>query len=525
MFGAEDHPFANSDFDMTSNSSDGLPRPESAPERVGRRRFLLGAVGGLTLVAPLAALARQVPNPKGSKQNWDQLERTLKGKLLRPDAEGYAEAIKIWNLRYASTRPAGVALVADAKDIATAIAWARDNEVELVTRSGGHSYAGYSTTPGLVINLHGMTNVAMDKATGNLTTFGAAKNMDVAAAGRTHGRAIPGGQCPTVGVAGFVLGGGLGFHMRQHGLGIDSLLSTQIVTADGQLLQVSDKEHPDLFWALRGGGGGNFGVNTSFTFRTFAVPEHATTFSLTWEGEACVKAFLAFQELLLHAPDSLGAIADFSAEVGPTGKMPPVLEVVGQIVDTKEAAEKLFAPVIAAAPPKTVEFEVRSFWDAKVWLSEDTNVPKAFAERSRFHAKPLPEAAVAAIIAALAKAPIQGGEQRVASSFFAWGGAVAKVPSTATAFVHRKDVWLQSFDCSWGPNDPKPVSDRLMAWQDEFYNAMQPYASDRSFQNFPDPQLVDPLQAYYGENLKRLVEVKRSYDRSNFFRFAQSIKG
>ncbi|CAN5516512.1 FAD-binding oxidoreductase [soil metagenome] len=501
---------------MTTTPSPDSPAPH-------RRRFLVTSL--VAAAGPLAYYGWRSSKPLASGPKWDQLERSLTGKLLRPEADGYSETIKIWNLRYAATRPAAVALVADAKDIATAIAWARDNQVEMVTRSGGHSYAGYSTTTGLVINLHAMTNVTVDPATKTLSTFGAAKNKDVAAMGRTHGRAIPGGQCPTVGVSGFVLGGGLGFHMRHHGLGIDSLLATDIVTADGKLLHVSDTEHPDLFWALRGGGGGNFGINTAFTFKTFVAPEQATTFSLTWEGDACIKAFLAFQEVLRNAPDSLGVIADFSVEKTKSGTLLPILVIIGQLVDTKEAAEKLFAPVVAAVKPRESVFETQGFWDAKKWLSEETNAPKSFAERSRFHAKPLPEAAVVAMVAAFAKAPIDGPDQHVSSSFFAWGGAVANVAPSATAFVHRNDVWLQNFDCTWGLNDPPSAAERLMTWQDEFYTAMNSYATDRSFQNFPDPQLEKPLQAYYGENLKRLVDVKRQYDPNNVFAFAQSIKG
>ncbi len=520
---------------MTSTPPDSESLPELTDARTSRRDFLLDAghmVGVAALTAPLALLTgyqqtamAHVSKGSAVRPNWDQLERNLSGNLLRPDGAAYAEAIKIWNLRYASTRPAGVAMVANSKDIATAIAWARDNQVDLITRSGGHSYAGYSTTPGLVINLNDMTKVTLDRATGNLTTFGAAKNKDVAAAGRLHGRALPGGQCPTVGISGFVLGGGLGFHMRQHGMGIDSLLSTEMVTAEGECLQVSDKEYPDLFWALRGGGGGNFGVNTSFTFRTFPVPEQATVFSLSWEGDACVQAFLAFQDVLLGAPNALGAIAEFSASRGRQGAVIPKFEIMGQIIGQKDAADKLFAPVIAVAKPKTTLIETLSFWDAKSWLSEESNAPKPFAERSRFHPKPLTEDGVAAILDALAKVPILGSKQHVESSFFAWGGAVAEVPATATAFVHRNDLWLQTFNCSWGPNDPQPEIDRLMAWQNDFYNAMKPFASDRAFQNFADPQLEQPLQSYYGENLKRLIDVKKKYDRNEVFTFAQSIKG
>lgn len=509
------------ELDSASNS-----QSDTAPTTTSRRKFLLDAgiaVGGAALAAPLGLLPATASAAAAGNPNWDQLDRTIKGELLRPHAPGYSEAIKIRNARYASTRPAGVALVTNAGDVRTAIKWARDNEVEMVTRSGGHNYAGYSTTPGLVINLNAMTNVTFDKATGNLTTFGAALNGDVNRAGKLHGRALPGGQCPEVGISGFVLGGGLGFNMRQYGLGIDSLLATEMVTADGELLRVSDREYPDLFWALRGGAGGNFGINTSFTFRTFLVPNQVISFSLTWEGErACSKAFLAFQEVLRDAPNTMGAITRFQAQVGTSGAVLPHLTILGQIVETKDATEKLFGPVVAAAIPETTEFKVMSFWDAKGSLAELPNAPRPFAERSRFHPKSLPEAGVATIVAALAKAPISSGHD-VSSSLFAWGGAVNDVPATATAFVHRNDVWLQAFDYTWELDSPKPETNRLIEWQNKFYDDMGEFASDRAFQNFPDPQLENPLQSYYGENLARLIKVKQKYDPDNVFHYAQSI--
>ena len=147
---------------MSDNPTNNLTPSYFGPGKINRRKFLFGALTGAALISlPGFTLLR---NSKrfGSGPDWNQLERNLKGKLLRPDVDGYSEAIKIWNLRYASTRPAGVAMVADAKEMATAIAWAHDNQVEMVARSGGHSYAGYSTTPGLVINLQGMTNVTVN---------------------------------------------------------------------------------------------------------------------------------------------------------------------------------------------------------------------------------------------------------------------------------------------------------------------------------------------------------------------------
>ena len=509
-----------------SRSPHGFPSPlDPAPAKSDRRQFLLGAAGAAALARPVAAIAWGAQRPANSAPNWDQLGRTLKGNLLRPGDAGYDDVIKIRNLRYAATQPAGVALVADAQDVATAIAWAQDNRVPMVSRSGGHSYAGYSTTPGLVINLKAITGVTVDRTNGNMKITGAATNQDVANAGKPAGRAIPGGQCPAVGVAGFVLGGGMGFYMRQHGLAIDSLLATEIVTADGAVKPVTVDELPkkELFWALCGGGGGNFGINTSFTFRTFVVPERVMTFSLRWEAEDSVRAFLAFQEILRDATHTLGAIAHFGTVWDqPSGKARTSLRIFGQVVERKKAVHKLLEPLCGTLPRETL-IEEKDFWAAKDYLAgRRPSPPNAFTERSRFHTKPLPEAAVATLVEAFVRAPINGPNQSVESPFFAWGGAVAKVAPHATAFVHRKDFWLQSFNCSWAT---KQAMDRLIAWQDKLYSAMGAYASDRSYQNFTDPELERPLPAYYGENLPRLIEVKRQFDPDNVFTFPQSIRG
>lgn len=456
--------------------------------------------------------------------NWGQLERGLRGSLLRPRSSGYGTAIKIRNIRYASVRPAGVAMVSGAKDIATAIAWARDNEVEMVPRSGGHCYGGYSTTRGLVINLNGMTKISVDARAGTMTTVGAATNQGVLVAGKPYGAALPGGQCPTVGIPGFTLGGGLGFSMRQFGLAIDALQETTIVMADGKVLTASHEEHPDLFWALCGGGGGNFGINTSFKFKTFKAPKQVTVFSLTWTGDDCIQAFMAFQEVLL--PRELGAIAHFSVSTSKSGAKTPGLRIFGRLVGNTQTIQKLLQPVQAAAQPKTSYMKEMSLWSAKRWLGSDEGPPNAFAERSRFHPKPLAEEGVHAVLNGLLQAPIgTAGKMSSDVLFFAWGGAVSDVAPTATAFVHRNDVWLQAFNSSWDLDLPQAKIDELVAWQISFYDEFATYGSDRAFQNFIDPALVDPMGSYYAENQARLVEMKWKYDPKNVFHFAQSIRG
>lgn len=489
-----------------------------------RRQFLADAAKVAALASPLGAMADRWPLRQTPR--WDQLERNLAGTLLRPGSTAYDQAILIRNLRYSTIRPAGVAMVANAKDVATALAWAKDNAVQMVTRSGGHSFAGYSTGPGLVIDLNGMTRVTVDRAKRTMTCRGAATNEDVAEVGRPVQQGLAGGQCPTVGIPGFTLGGGLGFYMRPQGLAIDSLVETEIVTADGKVLRVSEREHPDLFWALRGGGGGNFGINTSFTFKTFTVPKHVTIFSLEFEGEACVPAFLAFQETLERAPHSLGAVAHFSAEAPAAGSPRPTLRIFGQNADTDAAAERLLAATRAAAKARKAHIGSMTFWAAKIWLAGDVGAPNAFAERSRYYPKPLSEEAVGKVVEALGKAPIRaGGSMSVESAFFAWGGKVAAVSPTATAFAHRGDLWLQSYDVSWALVNSQEEIDALLAWQNEFYATMAPYGSERAYQNFVDPLLPNPLEAYYAENLPRLREIKRRYDPHGVFTFAQGIRG
>jgi FAD/FMN-containing dehydrogenase len=450
----------------------------------------------------------------------------LSGKLLLPSDPAYTHAIAIRNLRYATTRPAGVAMVANAKDVATALAWAKDQAVEMTTRSGGHSFAGYSTSPGLVIDLNGMTKVTTSRDRSTMTCYGAATNEDVAETGRPAGVCLAGGQCPTVGIPGFTLGGGLGFYMRQHGLAIDALIETEMVTADGKVLKANAHEHPDLFWALRGGGGGNFGINTSFTFKPFEVPKEVTVFSFTYEEDACVPAFLAFQETLRLAPNTLGAVAHFSAESKPDGSARPILRIFGQNVDTPDATERLLAQTRDSAKARKSHMGPMGFWAAKIWLAGDVGVPNAFAERSRYYPKPLTEEAVAKVVDSLSKAPIKGGHLlSVESAFFAWSGQVAKVGPTDTAFVHRNDLWLQSYDVSWSLHSTQDAINELITWQDTFYRAMAPYGSDRAYQNFADPALDDPLEAYYAQNLPRLRSAKRTYDPHGVFQFAQGIRG
>ncbi len=189
-----------------------------------------------------------------------------------------------YNRRYEDVRPQGIASCIDASDVRESILWAREHDVPVAVRSGGHNYAGYSTTDGLLIDLGRMRRVVVDDDTGDATVQVGARNTDVYARLKPHEAAISAGRCPTVAIGGLLLGGGIGFSSRKLGLTCDSLLETEIVTAEGQILTCNERENEDLFWACRGGSGGNFGVNVSYTFRATPVDD-VSIYDLQWHLE------------------------------------------------------------------------------------------------------------------------------------------------------------------------------------------------------------------------------------------------
>jgi FAD/FMN-containing dehydrogenase len=229
---------------------------------------------------------------------WDDLASRLDVHLLRPDDAMYPAATIISAARYMGIRPAGIAVCVSPQDVAACVTWARENGVPLVVRSGGHNYAGFSTSDGLVIDVKGMRSVSLDPATSTVMVAGGANNADVGEALAPHGVYFPGGRCPTVGVSGLTLGGGWGFSCRHLGMTCDSLVATQVVTA-------SESENADLFWAVRGAAGGNFGVHTSFTFRVVPVDE-VTVFRLAWSGGDAAALVDAILRMQIHSPRELG---------------------------------------------------------------------------------------------------------------------------------------------------------------------------------------------------------------------------
>ena len=501
--------------------------PEAPTPTFSRRRFLgvsAALAGTAFLDFPGFAQADVAATPLGSQalssSAWRALGRQLQGTLLRPGQTGFANLALPNNLRYRNIKPGGIALCQNAADIAACLRWARRHDIPLATRGGGHSYAGYSCTEGLMINLMSFNSAQFDPATRRVTVGGGIRNEAIYAALDAVDRSITHGRCPTVGAGGFLLGGGIGFDMRRNGIASDKLTHTEIVLADGEIVNASANENSDLFWASRGGAGGNFGINTSFTLDTFPV-DRTTEFQIYWENVSDTFLSTLFQSFE-NAPESLGSRISLTPGLPLPGQSVPInVEVIGQLVGLEAQLHKVLAPINAVAKPGYSVIQEMNYWSATTFLAEDGK-PAYYQERSRFINGPMTPAMIAKIRVWLPRWPnAQGGGS---IKFFQTGGATKALSPTETAFVHRDSEWLASIEIGWTPGQTAASRDRAHRWQNRFYDDITPLCGGGAFQNFPDPNLKDWAEAYYGENLARLRAIKTAVDPHNLFRYRQSIR-
>ncbi|HEX9031784.1 MAG TPA: FAD-dependent oxidoreductase, partial [Streptosporangiaceae bacterium] len=293
-------------------------------------------------VSPAPVAAPSAPQAA----DWQALGRQLSsGRLVTPGSSAYASARQLFDPRFDDAHPAGIAYCATPADVSACLAFVRRFGIPVAARSGGHSYGGWSTSPGLVIDVSQLNSVSVDPV-GRTARVGAGTLLiDFYRALAAQGQAVPGGSCPTVGIAGLALGGGVGVVGRLLGLTCDSILAVQIVTADGTIRECSQTSEPDLFWACRGGGGGNFGVVTSFTFRTHPAPE-LCLFYLQWPWSQASAVVSAWQSWAPAARDELWSNLHLIASAG--GSEPAVSvggTYAGSTADAQLLLDQLYAAV------------------------------------------------------------------------------------------------------------------------------------------------------------------------------------
>jgi len=478
---------------------------------ITRREFVTAGAGAAALLVggrTLDALAAVGADPR-----IKALDKVVRGPIITPGDPRYANARLAFNTRYDAIHPLAVVQPLDVKDVQAVVNWARATGVRIAARSGGHSYAGYSTSPGVVLDLSRLRGVALDGASRAVVGPGARLGAVYEALG-AKGKAISGGTGATVGVGGLVLGGGFGLASRSWGLASDNLVSVQIVTADGKVLVADAGHHADLFWACRGGGGGNFGVATRFVLKTHAVSSGSWfVATFPWaETEAVLAQFLSWAP---HAPDALGSICRLAA--GPGG---PTIQVFGQYLGTEVALKSLLAGLQGGVVPTKLVTGTAPWLDLVRRWAGCLGKPLATcpAPRTSFAAGSayFDRVPTSAQLTPFRQAIEARGSQSGAILVDAYGGAVGRVAPAATAFPHRHELAsVQVF--AVGPATP------TRAWVKATRAAVKPAVSGGAYVNYIDPDLKDWQRAYYGANLARLEKVKRRYDPKNLFRFAQSI--
>jgi hypothetical protein len=496
---------------------DGLTRRELL-ERGGR------AALGLTAL-PAIADALAAP-PSGI---FLELDRTLQGDVVVPSDAAYTHARVLYNTRFDGVHPRAVAFCESRQDVERTVRWARKHAVRIVPRSGGHSYGGYSTTSGVVVDVSRLNKVSLD-ARKRAAVGAGTRLIDVYNKLWQSRLTVPAGTCPTVGIAGLALGGGIGFAARKFGLTCDNLVEATIVTADGQALVCNAGDHADLYWACRGGGGGNFGIVTRLVFRTHRVG-NVSTFTMQWPWADALRVVQAWQTFAPHAPDGLFSVLNLNAAGGGS----PQITAAGQFFGTREQLESLIRPLVNAGTPTRVTVTSRTYMEAvRVWagctgtIAECHLQPQGQLGRSTFKGKsdyanrPLSTRGIATLVGQI-ESRARGGPGSGIVLLDSSGGAINRVGKGATAFVHRDGLFSLQYLSYWDVSAPSSVANANLSFLRRFRGAMRPYVSGFAYQNYIDPELSNWRHAYYGSNFNRLVAVKRRYDPRNVFRFRQSI--
>ncbi|MFJ5215485.1 FAD-binding oxidoreductase [Streptomyces sp. NPDC088354] len=449
----------------------------------------------------------------------DRLRERVRGPVVTPGSDAYDRARTVRNAMI-DKRPAAVVHCADTGDVRAVVDFARDTGVDLAVRGGGHSVPGFGTCDGgVVADLSAMRTVRVDPAARTALAEGGATWGDFDAATHAFGLATTGGIISTTGVGGLTLGGGIGYLSRGLGLSCDNLVSADVVTADGDLVVASGKEHDDLFWALRGGGG-NFGVVTSFRFRLAPLTDVYGGLML-YEPDDAVTVLRAYREAISAAPDRLGAFPAF--------QIAPPLPFIPE-----DRHGDLFIAVVAcwAGPPEEGERALRPFRDAAPVVAEHVGPMPYPAMNSLFDALTPPglqhywKAAFAteltdeAIAAHVAHAP---GLPAVNSTVHIYpiDGACHRVAPDATAFAYRDASFAAVIAGMW---PDATANEANVAWVRDYFDAIAPHSQEGGYVNFMAGDDQSRIRANYRGNYDRLVEVKRAYDPGNLFHLNQNIR-
>jgi FAD/FMN-containing dehydrogenase len=450
----------------------------------------------------------------------DALRGSLRGAVCLPGEPGYDEARTIWNAMI-DKRPAVIVRAAGANDVIQTVRLAGQHGLLLSVRGGGHNIAGSAVCDGgLMLDLSRMSSVRVDPKARTARVEPGAKLSDFDKEAQAFGLATPIGINSTTGVAGLTLGGGFGWISRKYGMTVDNLLSADVVTAAGELVRASGEENPDLFWAIRGGGG-NFGVVTSFEFKLHPVGPEVIAGLIVHPFSAAKDVLHEYRRLVAKAPDDLCCWAVLR-KAPPLPFLPPEVHGTEVVVlalcyaGEKAAGEKAVAPFKAIGKPiadvvgpapfaawQTAFDPLLTPGERNYWKSHD------FVELS--------DGVIDVVLGAVRTLPSPQCEIFIASL----GGAINRVPADATAYPHRDIEFLMNVHTRWiSPSEDKAC----VAWARSFYDSAAPFATGGVYVNFmPDDEAQRVRTGAYGANYERLAKIKAKYDPKNLFRVNQNV--
>ncbi|MGO4438736.1 FAD-binding oxidoreductase [Rhizobium sp. RAF56] len=452
----------------------------------------------------------------------EALRSSLRGELIEPGSPSYDAVRVVWN-GMIDRRPALIARCRNAADVAAAVNYARDQNLTIAVRSGGHNVAGYAACDGgLMIDLSLMNGVRIAPDLDRAHIEGGATWGDVDAATTPFGRATPGGLISTTGVAGLSLAGGIGWLRGTCGLSCDNIMAADVVTADGRLIHASASENADLLWALKGGGG-NFGIVVNFEFRLHPIGEEIMFCAPAYPEERAADILPRWRDYMAAAPDQVSGLAEFSTVPEDTalpqetwGRRVVALATVYH--GPPDDGERITRPLRDLGEP-LIDFSGRMPYRVLQGIYDEL-FPKG---RDRCYWKStylsqLSDSVIAEIVGHLARRP----SEMTFASIWNFGGAVQRVGADQTAFGDRSMPFMLSLDAIWSD---KAADEENMAWVREVWHDMQRHSTGRLYLNFPGLGEGDNLvrDAYGAETYARLQVVKRKYDPRNLFRMNQNI--
>jgi FAD/FMN-containing dehydrogenase len=509
-----------------------------------RRQFVIRAAGGVsalliagcggssTTTSTVKRTVKRKIAPPAKRATVADLASEMRGRVVTPKSAGYRKAAEIYNEIFDGSRPVAIVKAHDENDVRAAVRWAAQADVAVAPRAGGHSYGGYSTGNGvLVIDVAGLDSVSVDRGAGVANIGAGSQLIDVYSALARKGVTTPAGSCPSVGIGGHAQVGGMGLAARKLGLACDNIEGLRIVTADGSVVEASKSSNADLYWASRGGGAGNFGVVTSFRQRVHRVSS-AAWFEITWPWSSAADALGVWQHVGPRMPAELTSIFHLT-----TGASSPSVSVAGQFFGSVDAMKRILKPLLAI-PGASLSSGTQAYLPLMMrWAgcSEESfrschtegtypggTMPRArFLAKSNYVTKPMSDAGLKAAVAAIDRRQNESVGGSAALLFDCYGGAINRVPASATAFVHRDAICCIQYLTYFSPESEKAKAN---SWIDGAWRALKPYVSKQAYQGYIDPELKNWESAYYGANYPRLQSVKKKYDPDFRFRNRQAIR-